>query len=1288
MGFYQNSAHTHTNCSVIIGKIKQGTLDARGASAGTRQLQQDARKLPPKEGHVSGSENHQAGRAGTPSPGPGPPPPAAAGGCPCYRHVAARPAANGRAPPPARPASARCAPTSRSAPEQPEKFLSRPERRGAAAARDACVGSPGPSPRRGARGRAGSERRPSPAEARGDGHPEAGRPGLGALGLLLCALLGRAGPAEASPRGAPGQRSWGAAAARPCPAPCRCAGDLLDCGRRRLLRLPEPLPPGAARLDLSHNRLSFIKADAMSHLQSLREVKLNNNELETIPNLGPVAANITHLSLAGNRIAEILPEHLKQFQSLETLDLSSNNISELKTAFPPLQLKYLYINSNRVTWMEPGYFDNLANTLLVLKLNRNRISAIPPKMFKLPQLQHLELNRNKIKNVDGLTFQGLGALKSLKMQRNGVTKLMDGAFWGLSNMEVLQLDHNNLTEITKGWLYGLLMLQELHLSQNAINRISPDAWEFCQKLSELDLAFNHLSRLDDSSFLGLSLLDTLHIGNNRVSYIADCAFRGLSRLKTLDLKNNEISWTIEDMNGAFSGLDKLRRLILQGNRIRSITKKAFTGLDALEHLDLSDNAIMSLQGNAFSQMKKLQQLHLNTSSLLCDCQLKWLPQWVVENNFQSFVNASCAHPQLLKGRSIFAVNPDGFVCDDFPKPQITVQPETQSAIKGSNLSFICSAASSSDSPMTFAWKKDNELLHDAEMENYAHLRAQGGEVMEYTTILRLRSVGFASEGKYQCVISNHFGSSYSVKAKLTVNMLPSFTKTPMDLTIRAGAMARLECAALGHPAPQIAWQKDGGTDFPAARERRMHVMPEDDVFFIVDVKIEDIGVYSCTAQNSAGSISANATLTVLETPSFLRPLLDRTVTKGETAVLQCIAGGSPPPRLNWTKDDSPLLVTERHFFAAGNQLLIIVDSDVGDAGRYTCEMSNTVGTERGHVHLSVIPSPTCDAPQVPASALGDDGWATVGVVIIAVVCCVVGTSLVWVVIIYHTRRRGEDCSVTNTDETNLPADIPSYLSSQGTLADRQEGYISSESGSHHQFVTSSGGGFFLSQHDSNGPCHVDSSSEPDVEAAPDPFLCPFLGAPGPAYLKGSVYGPDPFDAYHPGCSSDPRAAWMDHHEPGCLKRKEGLPRPAPSEDAREPAAADGPWSPQARKVAGSAHSPSEGPALQTLCLNRSSVDFSPSPERAAVASSHSFLGTFGKPLRRPPLDAFSSLAQPSDCQPRTFHLKAPSSLGLDSESEEDGEERTDFQQENHTCAYKQTLENHRTPHFQSSDLNT
>ncbi|XP_056158051.1 leucine-rich repeats and immunoglobulin-like domains protein 3, partial [Lampris incognitus] len=757
-----------------------------------------------------------------------------------------------------------------------------------------------------------------------------------------------------------------------------------------------------------------------------------------------------------------------------------------------------------------------------------------------------DLSRNRVRRVEGLTFHGLHALRSLKMQRNGISRLMDGAFWGLGNMETLQLEYNNLTEVSKGWLYGLLTLQQLHLGHNSISRIRADAWEFCQKLSQLDLSSNHLSRLEESSFVGLSLLDELHIGNNRVSFIADGAFRGLSHLQTLDLQNNEISWTIEDMNGPFSALDKLKQLFLQGNQIRSVTKKSFSGLDTLTHLDLGNNAIMSIQGNAFSQMKKLEELHLNTSSLLCDCQIKWLSPWVVEQAFLPYVNASCAHPQMLKGKSVFAVSQEEFVCDDFPKPQITVQPETQSAIKGTNVTFICTAASSSDSPMTFAWKKDNEVLNDAEVHNQAHLRAPGGtggetEVTEYTTTLQLRDVEFSSEGRYQCVISNHFGSSYSTKAKLTVNMLPSFTKMPMDLSIRAGANARLECAAVGHPSPQIAWQKDGGTDFPAARERRMHVMPEDDVFFIVDVKTEDIGVYSCTAQNTAGAISANATLTVLETPSFLRPLVDRTVAKGETAVLQCIAGGSPPPRLNWTKDDSPLVVTERHFFAAANQLLIIVDAAEGDAGKYTCEMSNTLGTERGNVRLAVLPNPNCDSGVPGVGGVGmsgaagsdEDGWTTVGIVIIAVVCCVVGTSLVWVVIIYHTRRRNEDCSVTNTDETNLPADIPSYLSSQGTLADRQDGYIPSESGSSHQYMASSMSGFYLQHRDMNGLCQLDTGSEADMEAAIDPLLCHYQGPIG-SLLRRDVFPAEPSEAFT-GCAFDQRPVCIDSYS-GSLTR--------------------------------------------------------------------------------------------------------------------------------------------------------
>ncbi|XP_048409020.1 leucine-rich repeats and immunoglobulin-like domains protein 2 isoform X2 [Stegostoma tigrinum] len=655
-----------------------------------------------------------------------------------------------------------------------------------------------------------------------------------------------------------------AASSSACPPQCSCDVGLVDCSRGQVAAIPQQLPAWIKHLDLSHNRLVSTKDSVFEGLHTLLEVNINYNLLSTIPTLGAVAANITVLSLTHNQLTEIIAEDLLPYSALETLDLSSNLISEIKTSsFPIMQLKNLHLNNNRITVLEPGCFDNLSNTLLVLKLNRNKITVIQPKSFRLPQLQYLELKRNRIRIVESLTFHGLDSLKSLKLQCNGICELKDGAFWGLNEITELDLEHNNLTEVTKGWLYGLKLLQHLHLSQNAITRVSADAWEFCQKLTELDMTYNQMTRLDESTFVGLNLLESLYMGDNRVSYIADGVFSSLSNLLTLDLRNNKISWAIEDSHGVFTGLVKLRKLILQGSKITSITKKAFSGLETLEYLDLSNNAIMSIQENSFAQMS-LKELGLNTSSLLCDCQLKWLPQFLKEKQFQHTVTANCAHPVWLAGKNIFNVDAEDFICDAFPKPLITAHPETTVALRGMNVSFSCTACSSSDSPMAAVWRKDRELLYEAEIQNYSSLQEQDGEFVEYTTVLQLRNVNFTDEGWYQCVITNYFGSNYSNKAELTVNELPSFMKTPMDLTIRTGAMARLECAAGGHPMPQIAWQKDGGTDFPAARERRMHVMPEDDVFFIVNVKMEDMGMYSCMAQNTAGGISANATLTVLD----------------------------------------------------------------------------------------------------------------------------------------------------------------------------------------------------------------------------------------------------------------------------------------------------------------------------------------------------------------------------------------------------------------------------------------
>ncbi|XP_036187518.1 leucine-rich repeats and immunoglobulin-like domains protein 1 isoform X8 [Myotis myotis] len=676
-----------------------------------------------------------------------------------------------------------------------------------------------------------------------------------------------------------------AAGRAPCPAVCTCAGDSLDCGGRGLAALPGDLPAWTQSLNLSYNKLSEIDPAGFEDLPNLQEVfgntcpckeedrslwgqpgYLNNNELTAIPSLGAASSHIMSLFLQHNKIRSVEGRQLRAYLALEVLDLSWNNLTEVHSACflqgPPL--KELNLASNRIGTLESGAFDGLSRSLLTLRLSRNRITQLPVKAFKLPRLTQLDLNRNRIRLIEGLTFQGLDSLEVLKLQRNNISRLTDGAFWGLSRMQALHLEHNSLGEVNSGSLYGLTALHQLHLSNNSISRISRDGWSFCQKLHELSLSFNNLTRLDEGSLADLSSLSILRLSHNSISHIAEGAFKGLRNLRVLDLGHNEISGTIEDTSGAFTGLDSLSKLSLSGNKIKSVAKRAFSGLDSLEHLNLGENAIRSVQFDAFAKMRNLKELRISSESFLCDCQLRWLPSWLLGRTLQASVTATCAHPEALQGQSIFSVPPESFVCEDLPKPQIITQPETTVAVVGRDVRFTCSAASSSSSPMTFAWKKDSEVLADADMENFAHVRAQDGEVMEYTTILHLRHVTFGHEGRYQCIITNHFGSTYSHKARLTVNVLPSFTKMPHDIAIRTGTMARLECAATGHPNPQIAWQKDGGTDFPAARERRMHVMPDDDVFFITDVKLDDMGVYSCTAQNLAGSISANATLTVLD----------------------------------------------------------------------------------------------------------------------------------------------------------------------------------------------------------------------------------------------------------------------------------------------------------------------------------------------------------------------------------------------------------------------------------------
>ncbi|XP_045445540.1 leucine-rich repeats and immunoglobulin-like domains protein 3 [Melitaea cinxia] len=752
-----------------------------------------------------------------------------------------------------------------------------------------------------------------------------------------------------------------------CPQRCDCLEQYVDCSKKNLVSVPR-IPKWVEQLDLSYNKLSKDVTEGFKELSSLKILKLDKNTLLHIPNF-----------LYPNQIQEV--------------SLNRNSISSIDTNHFPMNstIKTLSLNSNHIKLIKEGALNNLTS-LMTLKLNRNELVSLPNHLFiHQSNLKVLELNHNKLHVISGLLFQGLSSLTTLKLKFNNIENILDGAFFGFKSVSLLQLDHNRIKSISKGWMYGLESLTTLSLSNNLISQVDFGSWELCTNLENLDLSHNYLVEIEGRTFQHLTNLHILNLSNNNISAISQEAFSHMIHLQTLFLNNNKISWTVEDMSGPFSKLQNLIIFNLSANHIKSISSRAFEGLSNVVELDLRANNITSIQHHAFDSLSKLRKLYLNSTSLLCDCNLLWMVKWIRDKVEHKHVTATCAYPAEVRGVTIAKLKEDN--CGDSPKPKIIEHPKSHLAIKNRSANLICSATSNPFSNMTFLWRKNNGNVSNPAV--YENITLEENGKPHATSVLVIPDVSHSDSGKYQCVVSNKFGTTYSSKAKVNIVTFPRFIKTPTNVTVKTGETVTLNCAATGDPQPEISWKKDGGNDFPAARERRMNVMPTDHLFFIVNAKTTDMGIYSCAAKNPAGFIMANATLTVLQEPSFIRVMENKEVITGESVVLQCMITGSPKPVLKWFKNGTPIVPTERHYFTADDQLLVIIGAESNDAGQYECEITNELGTKKDMIELKVLP---------PVAIMVKEEDMT-GIIIITVVCCAVGTSIIWVVIIYHTRRR-------------------------------------------------------------------------------------------------------------------------------------------------------------------------------------------------------------------------------------------------------------------------------------------
>ncbi|XP_078691032.1 protein sidekick-2-like isoform X2 [Branchiostoma floridae x Branchiostoma belcheri] len=233
--------------------------------------------------------------------------------------------------------------------------------------------------------------------------------------------------------------------------------------------------------------------------------------------------------------------------------------------------------------------------------------------------------------------------------------------------------------------------------------------------------------------------------------------------------------------------------------------------------------------------------------------------------------------------------------------------------------------------------------------------------------LRIMNLGEADQGMYQCFAENAQGSVHAATRLIVQSIAPNIIDPPAPTSVVDGSVARMRCSAEGAPRPTITWYKGaavlgsvtltddvqvGSTDGPVSG--RFMVLQSGELL-ISPARKEDSGSYRCTASNSIGSVSANATLTVQIQTEITSPPRDPTeVIKGQTAVLECGVSHdtSISIHLSWWKDGEPIRPDSRYIITAQGSLQIR-SVFVADVGIYTCNVTSAGGNDSASAYLLV-----------------------------------------------------------------------------------------------------------------------------------------------------------------------------------------------------------------------------------------------------------------------------------------------------------------------------------------------
>ncbi|XP_050346638.1 obscurin isoform X5 [Nymphalis io] len=180
--------------------------------------------------------------------------------------------------------------------------------------------------------------------------------------------------------------------------------------------------------------------------------------------------------------------------------------------------------------------------------------------------------------------------------------------------------------------------------------------------------------------------------------------------------------------------------------------------------------------------------------------------------------------------------------------------DSQYGVKGHNVNLFWFVYGYPKPKMTYFF--NDEPIEIGGRYDWSYTR--NGQATLFINKMLERDVGW-----YEAVASNEHGQARQ-RVRLQLAEYPAFVRRPEEAVVLQRRLARIEARVAGVPFPDIKWYKDWQPLAQSSRVKMHFIEPDTVVLTISDVMLKDEGLYSVSARNVAGAVSASAMLYVEE----------------------------------------------------------------------------------------------------------------------------------------------------------------------------------------------------------------------------------------------------------------------------------------------------------------------------------------------------------------------------------------------------------------------------------------